>query len=103
MSKKHKPRPETYPEDSEATRETLAWLRTQRLPFIRCSRYHIRIGDLNFYPDKGTIYRSDDLGALPETGLTALQRLLTRTGKVNTTLPSSSRHQDAGSEIALDD
>lgn len=102
MPKKHKPRPETYPEDSEATRETLAWLRNQRLAFVRCSRYHIRIGDLNFYPDKGTIYRSDDLGALPEIGLTALQHLLTRMGKVGTTGSSSSR-RDASSEICFDE
>ncbi|MFK5598294.1 hypothetical protein ACFZ8E_15060 [Methylobacterium sp. HMF5984] len=102
MSKKHKPRPETYPEDSEATRETLAWLCKQRLAFVRCSRYHIRIGDLNFYPDKGTIYRSDDLGALPETGLTALQHILTRTGKVGTTA-GSSPPRDTGCEIAFDE
>ncbi len=102
MSKKYKSRPETYPEDSEDTREAVAWLRDQRVSFVRCSRYHIRIGDLNFYPDKGTIYRSNDLGALPDTGLAALQRLLTRMGKIGIT-GSSSSHRDANSEIAFDD
>ena len=60
------------------------------------------IGDLNFYPNKSTINRSDDLGALPETGLAALRHLLTRTGKVRATRPTSSP-QGAGDEIAFDD
>lgn len=101
MSKKHKPRQETYPEDSAATRDTLAWLRAQRVPFVRCSRYHIRIGNLNYYPDKGTIYRSNDLGALPEAGLAALQDLLTRSGRVGAA-GGSSTSQDPGDQISLD-
>lgn len=52
-------------------------LRRERFSRLKVmTKYQLKIGDLSFYPKKGTIYRDGDPAALSETGIEALIDLL---------------------------
>ena len=46
-------------------------LRQEKIFFEELTAYHIKVGDLNFYPGRGTIYRDGDYKAFAKTGLDA--------------------------------
>jgi hypothetical protein len=46
------------------------------IDFEQTSQYQLKIGDLNYYPAKGTIFRDGDKKALKERGLDALLKLI---------------------------
>jgi hypothetical protein len=47
-----------------------------KIAFEKKTEYQLKVGDLSFYPIRGTIYRDGDLKALPEKGLEALIALV---------------------------
>lgn len=71
-------KPSRYQRDSDKMRQAIDWLETQGYSFSRPTEWQLKIGEINFYPDKGTIIR--DRGRLPhpDRGLAALQKLLPR-------------------------
>lgn len=74
MSRPH-PQSHFRSTDSAAMREAIDWLNNEGIPFIRPTNWQLKIGPINFYPDKGTIH-CDDERRHPEWGLAALQELL---------------------------
>jgi hypothetical protein len=40
------------------------------------SKFHVKIGDVNYFPGKGIIYIDNDFGKLEETGIEALKQVL---------------------------
>jgi hypothetical protein len=58
--------PARRPTDSMAMREAIDWLCNAGIPFIRPTDWQLKIGPLNFYPDKGTIHRDGNRRPHPE-------------------------------------
>ncbi len=56
-------------DDTPAMCAALEQLTEARIRFQRKTRYQIKVGDLSFYPDKGTIFRDGDRQALDARGL----------------------------------
>ena len=46
-------------------------LRQEKIFYEVLTAFHIKVGDLNFYPGRGTIYRDGDQKALTKNGLDA--------------------------------
>ena len=62
-------------------RTAVSWLFDVKAPFVRTSPTQLKVGRINFYPDKGTIYFEGDRAPLPQRGLHPFQELLrTREG-----------------------
>ncbi len=83
---KTKPISTLLPTDSAETRDVIGWLQDHRVSFVRHSRYHLKIGELNYYLGKGTIFFDSEDEARSERGFAALQQLLTGTRKVRTAI-----------------
>jgi hypothetical protein len=64
--------------DSPRTLWAIKRLRQEGYFVSRPTDYQIKVGDLNFWPDKGTITRDGQRGRLSEQGLDALIALLPR-------------------------
>jgi hypothetical protein len=62
--------------------EVLSWLDEKGVYAIRCSAYHIKIDDVNYYPHKGTIILDTEAGRRREGGLKALESLLIAKGLI---------------------
>ncbi len=61
-------------------RTAVRWLFDVKAPFARTSPTQLKVGRINFYPDKGTIYLGGR-APLPQRGLREFQELLrTREG-----------------------
>lgn len=63
------------PDDTPAMTAAIRWCLDQNLPVIRCSRFHLKVGKLNFWPDKGSI-SLDGNYRHPQKGLAAFQALI---------------------------
>jgi len=63
------------PGDDGAMKETVAWCRTTKLPVRRTTAFQLKIGLINFYPARGTIF-VDGIGTLPESGLAVLKSVI---------------------------
>jgi hypothetical protein len=63
------------PHDSAAMKEAIAWCRTKALDARRNTDFQLKIGLINFYPEKGTIF-VDRVGTLPDRGLPVLKSLI---------------------------
>lgn len=50
-------------------------LRAAKIPFRQANRYQLKHGMLNYYPDKGTIFRDGDRDRLSERGVDAFMKL----------------------------
>jgi DNA-binding response OmpR family regulator len=61
--------------------EAIAALNRHQIRFSRPNRWQLKIGDLSFYPTKGTICRDGEEERLPERGLDALLQLLAQRRK----------------------
>ena len=59
-------------------RTAMDWLKGQGIAFRRPTDWQLKIGNLNFYPDKGTIFRDGGRHPLPQRGLNGLKELLRR-------------------------
>ena len=53
-------------------KEAIDTLNEMGVTFQRPTVYQLKIGDLSFYPGRGTIFRDGSPAAMPETGLQAL-------------------------------
>lgn len=76
MSKTLKPL--RYPGDSPKMNEAINWLEKHGYSVSRPTKWQLKIGPFNFYPDKGTIHQDRNHQPHPDRGLAALQRLLPR-------------------------
>jgi hypothetical protein len=63
------------PEDSPLLREQIEELERLAYSVQRCTRHHVKIGPVNFYPSRGKITIDPD-SRHPEKGFEALLRLL---------------------------
>ena len=81
------------PGDSEAMRSALATLREMGIPFVRRTRYQLKINEWNFYPDRGTIVCDGAEGAEDERGL---GHLLARLGRRVAASPSDAQAPPMG-------
>ena len=70
--------PGLYEGDGTETRAVINWLMQHKVPFIRCSRYHLKVQSLNYYIGKGTLFCDGDLAAQDERGVEAFKKHLTR-------------------------
>ena len=61
--------------DTEAMKEAYAWLQRKKIQFIRPSMYQLKIGELNYYPDRGTI-QIDGMRANQERGFGAFKAII---------------------------
>lgn len=76
---KHKPRPPNYHAgDDAATSAFIAWMLQNEIPFVRHSRYHIKVEAWNYYVGKGTIFRDGALTAETDRGIEAFKLHLSR-------------------------
>jgi len=67
--------PLRLPLDSPKMRAAIDALERRNLDLIRPTSHQLKIDDINFYPDKGTIV-ADNSRALPQRGLKALLKLI---------------------------
>lgn len=67
--------PLIQPTDGPIMRAAIEALMQAAIKFTRPSTHQLKSGCLNFYPEKGTIYRDGDPGALKERGLDTFVRL----------------------------
>lgn len=47
-----------------------------KIPFQKTSEFHLKVGDWNFWPSSGSIYRDGDPQKRPERGLDAFIKLI---------------------------
>lgn len=69
--------PQPLLSDDTKMRRAIEALNEASIRFARPTKYQLKVGDLNFYPTKGTIFRDRDDTALNERGLDAFIFLLT--------------------------
>ena len=62
------------------------WLIEREIPFEQMTDYQLKIGRINFYPGKGTIFRDGDKARHSVTGFEGLTALLVADGHMR---PSS--------------
>ena len=79
-----------------AVLEAEAWLHRHGIPHKRTSPDQLKLGDINFYPGKGTITIDGHGPRQPDSGLPALERLLGQRGF----LRQQARGADAGAYAA---
>lgn len=60
------------PGDSDRWNATAAWVEAERIPATRPTKSQLKVGVLNFYPDKGTIHE-DGQPAMTVRGLAAFK------------------------------
>lgn len=56
-------------------REAVAWCRSKKLNIRRSSDFQLKLGLINFYPERGTIF-IDRIGTLPDRGLSVLKSIV---------------------------
>jgi hypothetical protein len=71
--------------DSLEMRAAVDQLQSQGVRFIRPTPFQLKIGDINFYPDTGTILL-DGGKALEERGLPALLQIISPAARASPTL-----------------
>lgn len=64
--------PLRQPGDSERWIATIAWVEAARIKAIRPTMLQLKVGPMNFYPDKGTMHR-DGEPTMPGRGLRAFK------------------------------
>ncbi|HEV7326492.1 MAG TPA: hypothetical protein VGN91_15630 [Bosea sp. (in: a-proteobacteria)] len=63
-------------ECSPMMRKAASMLKANGVRFQIKTVHHIKVGELNFYPTRGTIFRDGDAGALKQNGLEAFLKLV---------------------------
>lgn len=69
---------DTAPDDAMAAAE--AWLRRAGIRFTRKTNFQLKIGRVNYYPARGTIFVDGDPAQRPARGLAALEQVLRELG-----------------------
>lgn len=73
MPKPHSLTTHDYPGDTDETVAILEWLASEKVNFQRKTRHHIKIGPINYFLGRGTIYIDADDAAKPAKGFEALK------------------------------
>jgi hypothetical protein len=73
---------DTAPDDAMAAAE--AWLRRAGVRFTRKTTFQLKIGRVNFYPVRGSIFVDGEPGQRAERGLNALENVLRQFGLLAT-------------------
>jgi hypothetical protein len=60
------------PNDPQPMKDAIDTLNELGVTFNRPTQYQLKIGDLSYYPGRGTIFRDGGPKAMPEKGLEAL-------------------------------
>ena len=60
------------PNDPQPMKDAIDRLNELRVTFNRPTQYQLKIGDLSYYPGRGTIFRDGSPKAMPKRGLEAL-------------------------------
>jgi hypothetical protein len=89
----------TTDEDDDTWREAVALLRRLKVRFWRPNKFQLKIGDASYYPGKGTIYVDLNPKALPERGLKALEKYLSRGKQVSHAAKADNQNADLTVEI----
>jgi hypothetical protein len=72
-------RPSLHPSQcSPAMQRAARELTELDVAFVIRTKHQLKVGNLNFYPGTGTIFRDEDSEALPEQGLEAFIELVHR-------------------------
>jgi len=66
------------PMDSGEMRAAITWLEKQGLLVRRPTEWQLKVGPINFYPDRGTIICDGEVEPLQSRGLGALRDFLVR-------------------------
>jgi hypothetical protein len=67
------------------------WAKELRLWYIRPTKYQVKIGDVNYYPDRGTIHVDGESRA-SERYLDGLEKVLKRKNLLTYTRPKLQLH-----------
>src|ERR1700737_3134173 len=59
------------PNDSQPMKDAIDTLNEMGVTFKRPTQYQLKIGDISYYPGRGTIFRDGSPEAMPEKGLDA--------------------------------
>lgn len=89
--KKHIPLDQ--PDDHPVMRETVAWCRANKIYLRRPTRFQLKVGSINFWPEKGTIY-VDELGTLSQKGLPIFKALLGKPHRSLTEIAAACKELD---------
>lgn len=76
MKRKRFPNDRSLPDDSPEMAKAIATLKARGVSFIRPTRFQLKIGEWNYYPDNGTIVHDHNKGKERKRGLSALLALL---------------------------
>jgi hypothetical protein len=103
-----KDEPQKYPDDSKAMTDTIDWLIKNRIRFRRCTVHQIKVGDLNFYPNSGSIQRDQSVPgpsakALKERGLAAFQHMVEKYCDAFNSIDDSRTHLELTLESLIDE
>ena len=60
------------PNDSQPMKDAIDTLNELGVTFKRPTQYQLKVGDISYYPGRGTIFRDGSPKAMPEKGPSAL-------------------------------
>lgn len=69
--------PLKQPSDRFEMTKAIEWCQSKNIPIRRQTTFQLKIGPINFFPNKGTVH-VDEIGTLTERGLEVFQALLER-------------------------
>lgn len=72
----------THTHHSDPMGQARQWLTERGIPFEQMTDYQLKIGRINFYPGKGTIFRDGDKARHSAIGLEGLTDLLKADGHI---------------------
>lgn len=64
--------------DEQAMKNAKQWLEERKIPYLTPSQYQLKIGPINFYPQRGSITIDGVEGKCKEKGLEGLRSILLR-------------------------
>jgi hypothetical protein len=97
-----KSNPIAKPNDTDEMREAIELLTSEGVHFSRPTQYQLKIGDLNFYPDTGRIFRDGECEAWEQRGLDAIVSSLRKLQKPARPILTVVRGDDADQSSVLD-
>ena len=65
-----------FSDDDLSMLEAITKLNCAGVTFTRTSKHQIKVGDLSYYPTRGTIFRDGDAGAMDDRGLEVFMTLI---------------------------
>jgi hypothetical protein len=96
------PNPKARPDDADKMRDAITSMNDAGLQFSRPNRYQLKIGDLSFYPDKGTIFRDGDRAIWEQRGLDAILEHFKQQRQPRATIPHFQLIETDGAPPTID-